>query len=127
MESSFLNVQFGQFYPYDGTAVQHNSDGSAGNIQINFGLIGTLFVGNGYSFNLQFNIGSPGDCLGENDQIYTLRGNLKIVRCSDEKYFYHDDGDVIYKINFLGDSPCNNDNFMEVRDGKVYITLCVGN
>jgi hypothetical protein len=115
-----LNVQFGDFPLNDGTAAQHNSDGSAGNIQINDGVRGAQYVGNGYSFNLQYNVAY---CRGQNDQITTLRGNIRIINCSGTKYFYHNAGDVIYKIY---EQSCNNNDFMEVRDGKVYIELCVG-
>jgi hypothetical protein len=109
--------------------IQNNEDNSAGNLQINEGGIRSkalLYAGYGYSFNLQLNI-FPCEP-GENDKINTFRGNIQVFKCTDSTYFYHNDGDVIYQIisiNSFRQSSCSG-KFMEIQNGKVHITFCVG-
>lgn len=123
-EEAFYNVQTGIFPEDDGSAIQRNEDNSAGNIQVNVGIAGTQNVGSGYSFNLQYNIIKCRN--GQKDQANDLRGNIRVVKCkgNNHGYIYHDGGDVIYKI-YRYHQACNNDDFMEVRNGKVYIQFCV--
>jgi hypothetical protein len=135
MEGSFRNIQrnYGNIYTQ---IIQNNEKDSAGNMQINFGQKETTFsqyVDQGYSFNLQMNILECGP--GEKDKISTLRGNIRIDKCTTtEDDIYHDDGDVFYKINYitrslkdcigLGQYSNYDSKFMNIVNGKVHIFFC---
>jgi hypothetical protein len=117
-----LSVQKGVFPANDGSAEQYNEDFSAGNIQINVGIEGTQYAHDGYSFNLQYNII---ECKNPRKyQVSTLRGNIRVVTCYEnfQGDIYHYTGDVVYKIY---NRACYNEEFMEVRDGKIYIKFCI--
>jgi hypothetical protein len=125
-EGSFENIQR-NLYGKNGAVTQNNEDHSAGNMQINRGGKGIKaiqYIGQGYSFNLQMNILECGP--GEKDKIGTLRGNIRIDKCTDDDYIYHDDGDAIYQVYYNNHQVnCNNYKFIGIRDRKVHVIFCV--
>jgi hypothetical protein len=123
-EGSYNNVQIN--HNSDESAVQNNHEDSAGNIQYNWHVKGTQNVYGGYSFNLQFNV-NPTECHGsEKDLFWTLRGNIVVLNCSLKKYFFFDDGDVIYEI-YDEQETCDAHLKINIQQGKVYITFCLLN